>query len=464
MSTASTAPPSHNLINRLLSGPLADLILRPWYDPLALFGVVRAYMPVSRAWAAATAAEGDPQRFLQALGQPRSLGPGLARAIAETRRRGEIHARAEAEWRDAAFGGGGADLAALEERRLACADAWMRERGAFLPAHVLRGFEPVKYDIESNADVQAHHGARLANLSIAFAGADDTTGIAASRACRLHGRNVSWLRAPAGPRGGEGPAWARVEHGDEPPKGAIVFCHGIMMEREHWTSLYDQSEVFLASEGGAPEGGSLAVISPEGPGHGRRKLPGLYGGEQILARGLGGILDYFAAHVVEVGRLIAWARAKFGGPVAVGGVSLGALTAQLVVSAARHWPAAARPDAAFLLTTNESMIDVVFRGSLAGGLNFPRALTAAGWTEADVQRWRPLVEPGGSALPPERIVCVLGTTDTVTPIAGGERLAARWSIPPANVFRWHGGHFAAAFSVLRDRAPVRRLKAAMENS
>jgi len=29
------------------------------------------------------------------------------------------------------------------------------------------------------------------------------------------------------------------------------------------------------------------------------------------------------------------------------------------------------------------------------------------------------------------------------------------------VFRWHGGHFAAAFSVLRDRAPIRRFKQAL---
>jgi hypothetical protein len=306
------------------------------------------------------------------------------------------------------------------------------------------------------AEVEARHGARLADLASAFPGAADLAGVIASPRTVLYGRDLSWVRIPAGPQGGGAPMTARIERPTGPARGAIVFCHGIMMEREHWTSLYDQAEVFMAAEGGA-----LAVISPEGPGHGRRMVTGRYGGEQILGLGLGGILDYFAAHAVEVGRLIAWARTQFDGPIAVGGVSLGALTAQLVVSAARDWPAAARPDAAFLLTTNESMIDVTFNGSLASGLQFPATLAAAGWSVADIERWRPLVEPGASALDPARIVCVLGTADTVTPIQGGEHLAARWRIPPANLFRWRGGHFTTAFSVLRERAPVRRLKAVL---
>lgn len=73
----------------------------------------------------------------------------------------------------------------------------------------------------------------------------------------------------------------------------------------------------------------VRVIRPEGPWHGRRRLSGTYGGEPVLARGPGGLLDYFHAHVIELGRLVAWARATRGGPVAIGGVSLGALTAQL---------------------------------------------------------------------------------------------------------------------------------------
>jgi hypothetical protein len=132
-----------------------------------------------------------------------------------------------------------------------------------------------------------------------------------------------------------------------------------------------------------------------------------------------------------------------------------------VVSAAKHWPKESRPDAALLLTTNESLIDVTYNGSLASSLGFPAALSKAGWTAERIERYRPLLEPGEAAVPPERIVCVLGTTDTVTPYAGGQRLASRWNMPQANVFHWNGGHFAAAFSVLRDRTPIHRFKAAL---
>lgn len=455
MLATEAAPP--NAINRLLAGPFGAFILKPWYDPVALQGVVKFFMPASRAWAAANAAKGDAAAFLSALGQPRSLGLGLSRAIEETAHRLHRYTHAETAWEAAALSGGhGDDLAVLEDRRMSCADAWMRARASFLPAHMINPFPAVKFAVESKTDVERRHGARLADVAHAFPGAGEIKDFAVSSHAQVHGRNLSWVRFPAGPFAPDRFGWARIEEPRNGAKGAVVFCHGIMMEREHWASLYDQAQVFLDAEGGA-----LAVISPEGPGHGRRLMPGYYGGERILAHGVGGILDYFAAHVVEVGRLIAWARARYGGPVAVAGVSLGALTSQLVISAAKHWPAEARPDAALLLATNESLIDVTFNGSLAGGLGFPTQLNMGGWTTPDIDRWRPLVEPGEAALAPERIVFVLGTSDTVTPYGGGVRLAGRWGVPDTNVFHWNGGHFAAAFSVLRDRAPIHRFKAAM---
>jgi pimeloyl-ACP methyl ester carboxylesterase len=457
VSAVESAPA--NAINRLLAGPFGAFILKPWYDPVALQGIVRFFMPASRAWAAANTADGDAAAFLAALGKARSVGAGLSRAISETAALKNTYNAAETAWEKAAIDSDvpAAHLVALEDRRMSCADAWMRARTAFVPSHLLNSFQAVKFAIEPESSVEQRHGARLSDPVQQFPGAGDTAGIVASVPCDIHGRRLSWVRFPAGPGSSQPHGWARIEQPhDGQVKGAVIFCHGIMMEREHWSSLYDQAEVFLE-----PEGGRLAVISPEGPGHGRRMQPGFYGGETILAHGVGGIADYFAAHVVEVGRLIAWARKTYGGPVAVAGVSLGALTAQLVVSAAKHWPKECRPDGALLLTTNESLIDVTYNGSLAGELGFPAALAEAGWTPERIERFRPLVEPGASAVPPERIVCVLGTTDTVTPYGGGERLVGRWNIPPANVFRWPGGHFAAAFSVLRDRAPIHRFKAGL---
>src|SRR3546814_2104258 len=67
----------------------------------------------------------------------------------------------------------------------------------------------------------------------------------------------------------------------------------------------------------------LRVIRPEGPWHGRRRMPGCFGGEPAMAQGPLGLLKLFAAWGAEVAVLIDWARRKGSGPVALGGVSLG---------------------------------------------------------------------------------------------------------------------------------------------
>ena len=52
-----------------------------------------------------------------------------------------------------------------------------------------------------------------------------------------------------------------------------------------------------------------------------------------MGRGPLGFIALFQAWVAEVAALIAWARQTSDGPVAVGGVSLGALAAQMVAMA-----------------------------------------------------------------------------------------------------------------------------------
>ena len=49
---AGRLPPLDRLI---LKGPLGRLILRPWFDRLALWLIVRWYLPLSRGWAGARA-------------------------------------------------------------------------------------------------------------------------------------------------------------------------------------------------------------------------------------------------------------------------------------------------------------------------------------------------------------------------------------------------------------------------
>jgi hypothetical protein len=187
-------------------------------------------------------------------------------------------------------------------------------------------------------------------------------------------------------------------------------------------------------------------------------LPGTYGGEPVLARGPAGLLDYFHAHVVELGRLVAWARATRGGPVAIGGASLGALTAQLAAVAARHWPEEMRPDALLLVAPSHSLTAVTFEGSLTRALGVPDAIRAAGWTLRDIEHWRPLLEPlTAPAVPADRIVVVIGMSDDVTLTAGGEALVRHWQVPEDNVFRSPAGHFSTSLGLARDTGPFRRL-------
>ena len=211
-------------------------------------------------------------------------------------------------------------------------------------------------------------------------------------------------------------------------------------------------------------GRGIRVIRMEGPWHGRRRLPGWSAGEPALGRNPLGFLDLFQAWVSEVAVVIDWARRTSAGPVAVGGVSLGALTSQLVLSAAVHWPAQLRPDAGLLIAGTGNILDVAFRGALSRSLHVATVLDQSGWRPEAVRPWLPLLEPGGvPAVPPERIVSVLGRYDTVCPFVGGLALARRWRLPDANVFVRPQGHFSVSLSLGRLPQPLRRLEAILRH-
>jgi hypothetical protein len=181
-----------------------------------------------------------------------------------------------------------------------------------------------------------------------------------------------------------------------------------------------------------------------------------------MAQGPLGFLKLFSAWGAEVAVLIDWARRRNGeggsAPVVLGGVSLGALTSQLVAVAAKDWPAALRPDALILIACSENLKDVAFNGSLASLIGLPARLAAQGWTEADIARYLPLMEPRGApVVPPEKIVMVLGEADDLTPFEGGLALARRWQVPPANLFLRRQGHFSVAFDLARRPQPLDRL-------
>jgi hypothetical protein len=445
-------------LSAFLTSPLSRLLLHPTYDRLAVAALARFYFPVSRLWAMALADDGDGDAILARLPRLVRHRPRLQHAVARARARARVQADAHARWEEALFGGKAGPpeaLSRIEFARAAACQSLMTARGAFLPLVRAARLTPFGWDIQTHDAVEACHGTRLADAAAAFWMPERLPKIELSQPVPGDGFETLWLRADTTVAGRPDTLWARVERPlGAAHAGALVFTHGISMETEFWRESSSLTSD-LARTG-------ITVIRPEGPWHGRRRVAGTFGGEPALALGPMGLLDYFDAHVRELALLVAWARDAVGGPVAVGGVSLGALTAQMALAAARTWPQACRPDAAFLVTTAGSLMDVALSGSLTRALGMPRQLAESGWDRAALQRWMPLLEPGAAiALDPARIVVLLGTADEILPYPSGRNLVAAWRIPPENLFVAPLGHFSAALGLYRNPAPLARLGAVL---
>ena len=442
----------------LLRSPASSLFLRPAFDRLAVPALTRLYFPLSRAWAAGLAADGDVDRLIAQLPALEKKPGAARRALRRLAPRAEAYGEATRRWQEALFGGsmaGTANLGALEAGRASAAQALMAGRLAFLGAHIGTPFDAVAWSIAPRDEVMARHGHRLTGVSARFPLPDAPPPIEESRSIEGNGFSTNWLRAPSRVGDGADTLWARVERPlGEGPHPVLIFTHGIAMETEFWQEV-DGPAQRLAAAG-------LVVVRPEGPFHGRRRVPGSYGGEPVWGRGPMGLLDYFEAHVRELGILTAWARRTFGAAVAVGGVSLGALTAQLAVTAASHWRACARPDAAFLVTTSDSIVTVAQEGGLPVALGTRAKMAESGWTDKSLGQWAPLLDPVDlPAVPADRIVMVLGRRDTLTPYPQGQRLARRWGVTGENLFLHDLGHFTASLSLYRDFGPFDRLRAVL---
>ena len=289
------------------------------------------------------------------------------------------------------------------------------------PLHAVRRGPAVRFDVAGEAAVEARHGARLRDPEAAFA-PSPAPGFERSRGFETRLGRVSWLRAPAPVPLAEGDGLRARVYEPARPRATVILAHGVGMEPEMWRGLAEPPAPLIEA--------GCRVIQPEAPWHGHRALPGMYGGEPVFAGGPIALIDFTHAAVLKLGHLIAWAKAFGDEPVALAGVSLGALTAQRLATAARAWPDSMRPDALFLVTASASIGAVGFSGSLPSALGVPEALGEAGWTRAEAERWAPLLEPSGApAIPSERIVMLLGDADDVVPFREGLALAAAWAVP-----------------------------------
>lgn len=437
---------------------LVSFISRPWFDRVATPAIARLFFPLSAALAAASAAGGDPARFRENLDDGpvrRAVPAGVLRMTATAADR---YAQALRRWEAGLFGKAetGEDPARLERARLRHARACMGLRAAFLPGHMERPFPAARFAIEDEDVVARRHRARLSDPTGGFLPVLEAR-ITESRAAVSGETAFRWLRFEA-PAGGMDlrPAEARViERSGKAARATVLFLHGIGMETEQWGE-HPAIANWVLDQG-------FRVIEPHGPWHTRRALPGRYGGEPILARGVGGLLDYSWTHVREVGRLIAWARqrdisaGRAPGPVLVAGTSLGALTAMQLLSWAGAWPREARPDCALLIAPAASLTEVAFRGALTRQMGVPDRLNAAGWTEETVAHWARLLDAADApCIEPDRICVALGTMDEITPFRSGRDLVRRWNIPAGNWWVREQGHFSVGLGIAAAPDPLQQ--------
>src|SRR5690349_21850975 len=92
---AQATPPPASVLSRL--------VLRPWFDRVALRGLARWYFPLSRAWAAAAGAD-SADTLAAALGRPDLRSRRGKKALATVTARRAAYESAAAAWEEAFFG------------------------------------------------------------------------------------------------------------------------------------------------------------------------------------------------------------------------------------------------------------------------------------------------------------------------------------------------------------------------
>lgn len=451
-------------MNALFASPLGALLARPWVDPLALHGLRRWYLPLSRLWASANLARLDTERFRAEVGIALPAlwsRPRLQRLLARHER-----ARARAEvtrdaWERALFDPESAgDPGQLDRLRRSAATAHLSTRPLFSPLLFPKRPPIARWGIEDPQQVDRELGPLLDDPRSLYVAPIDTAAVTVSRACVRDGTREYWLRvATPSPRlrrwAGSETLYARVV---EPVNGAthtLVSGSGLCVELD-LMSLARDPGLHLAAMG-------WRVIEPVSAYHGLRAMPGFYGGEPFFAAGPTSSMDLILGQAIESALLIAWARTRFGGKVALAGVSMTSFVAQVAASHCHLWPPEARPDAAMLISHSGRVEDVTFGGALAEMLGLDRALIAAGWSRESLARLSRAIDPAESpALPPSRIVSVLGETDRWVPYDDGLALARRWRLPEANVFQYRLGHLGMPVQLTRDGAAFRRLRQVLE--
>ena len=449
-------------MNVLFGSPLGALLARPWVDRVGLFGLRRWYLPLSRLWAAANAAGQDASRFREEIGAPLPAfwsAFRLRRLLLHNARACLAAESARAAWEKAIFDEVDADSdpGKLDRHRRRVATRHLATRGWFYPLLFPHRPPSARWRIDRPDQTEREFGPLLADPTRLYMAPIDVGTILVSRPFVENGVREYWLRAPTPStrlrdRPGSELLYARVvEPAGGTPDDTLIFGSGLCLEFDLLSVARDPG-ARLAAMG-------WRVIEPVSPYHGLRAMPGYYGGEPFFAAGPTSSIDLISGQAVESALLVAWSRARFGGKVALAGISMTSFVAQQVASHCHLWPADARPDAAMLISHSGRIEDVTFDGALSVMLGLDVALADAGWSREALARLSRTVDPAEAPdLPPSRIVSVLGETDRWVPYGDGLEVARRWNLPEANIFRYRLGHLGMPVQLTRDAAPFVRLK------
>lgn len=434
---------------------VGSLLARRWLEKPILYLLRVWFFPVSRLWAAARSANGDVDKFFAAVPMPvlESKRANIKHLLDNFEAKRAQILKTEHAWREMFFNQRPfpeSELHQLERLRLAHRNEYNKTRRSF--AHLRKNVTSSVRDCFLNPQqVIDIYGKQNDNQAL-FGVPDMLPEIEVSQSIiKRHSKN-HWLRFASPSARMNDKVYARVLEPigvSNPP--TLIFGHGIGVEFDHWRNTVD----FLKY---LPQMG-IRVIRPEAPWHGRRVPDGFYGGEYFLSTTPLSGFDFFSAQHREWAVLIDWARRTSDGPLAIGGSSLGAQSAQMTSIRANLWPSEYQPDVLFLMTHCAHLWEVALDGDLADIWNLHQPLKELGWnrkaTEQLMQRLDPQGEPCMQA---EHIISVLGADDGVTPYRSGRRLQKLWELPPENCFSWPCGHFEVPLRIVRDQQPLIRLR------
>lgn len=445
-----------------LNNPVGAFLSPHLIDAPALWWVTRVFMPLSRLWAAADAAAGDPARFLAEVpvaNPDRWKRDRIARLLDDFEDRRAAAEAADSAWLDGFFGGGrtSADrLSDLESERVGAAQKWLLARVRFTPLILRGGVPSVRFDIPGLEEAENIYGPAKERPEQLYEPPSDPPHVDVSRAYRTRFGRDYWIRFPSPSARIGGMFWARVhEPREEADLPTVIFGNGVCIE---WDQMRRRVDIVadLCRAG-------CRVIEIEAPWHGRRREPGTYSGEPFIARAPVGGLDLMTAQVREIAALTAWLRGNGVRRVGLAGISMGALASLLAAGHARHWPAQFQPDALALITFSGALHRLPLDSGLAQGAGLREAALAKGWTGEKLDEYAPFTDvSAGPGLDPANVMAVVGKKDVVTPFADAHPLLSAWGVPEENISEAAGGHFSTPMATGAEHAVLRRFVEALK--